>query len=117
MPANKLCPSFIPIPLLKSPPEGNHQFSADLPRPAPPFLLILQNVWYRLEKAVISGRLWYPACQHANQDLPSNLPVSFASPQQYIAAYEALIFEEAREAVLHCKMDRFSHQTQGSILG
>ena len=81
------------------------------------FYLLLRNTDCRLEKAVISGRLWYPACQQASQDLPSDLPVSFASPQQYIAAYEALIFEEAREAVLHCKMDRFSHQTQASILG
>jgi hypothetical protein len=66
---------------------------------------------------VVSGRLWYQSCQQLNQDLPSDLPVSFASPQQYIAAYEPLIFEEARESILHSKLDKFSLQAQATILG
>lgn len=66
---------------------------------------------------MVSGQLWYQSCQQMNHDLPSALPVSFASPQQYIAAYEPLIFEEARESILHSKIDKSSFQGQATILG
>ena len=48
---------------------------------------------------MLGGRLWFPPCQAGNADLPEALPASFASTEQYTASFEALLFEEAREAV------------------
>ena len=45
------------------------------------------------------GRLWYGSCQAANSDLPQQLPESFTSSEEYVSMFEALLFEEAREAV------------------
>ena len=67
------------------------------------------------ERAVICGKLWFQACQAASQDLPKVIPVSFQTAQQYVGAYEELIFEEARQAVLHSKLDSHSCKTRASI--
>ena len=32
----------------------------------------------RMDREVCGGRLWYPACQDANSDLPQALPENFA---------------------------------------
>ena len=47
----------------------------------------------RFEREVLGGRLWFPACQAANSDLPEALPANFDSVDDYIAAFEALLFE------------------------
>lgn len=68
-----------------------------------------------MEKAVLCGKLWFRECRSENQDLPKELPVSFQSAEQYVEAYEALIFEEARESMLHSKMDNHAFQTQAIL--
>lgn len=47
----------------------------------------------------MGGRLWFPTCQAANRDLPESLPADFGSTAEYIAAFEALLLEEARESI------------------
>ncbi len=51
------------------------------------------------EREVVGGRLWCPPCRAANRDLPEALPGSFGSVPEYVASFEALLLEEAREAV------------------
>ena len=65
---------------------------------------------------MLCGRLWHAQCRAASTDLPSELPVSFQSAGHYISAYEALIFEEAREAVLHSRLDQHSTDTPATVL-
>ncbi len=48
---------------------------------------------------MLGGRLWFPPCQASNHDLPEALPGNFGSSDEYVASFEALLFEEAREAV------------------
>ena len=55
--------------------------------------------WCRFEREIFGGRLWYPTCQAANGDLPQQLPENFTSADEYVSMFEALLFEEAREAV------------------
>lgn len=65
---------------------------------------------------MLCGKLWHTACRAAaRDDSPSDLPVSFRSAAHYISAYEPLIFEEARESVLHAKSDQTSVQTQAVV--
>ncbi len=47
----------------------------------------------------MGGRLWFSSCQTANTDLPEELPTSFRSADDYVSAFEALLFEEAREGI------------------
>ena len=70
----------------------------------------------RFEKATLCGKLWFKSCQKANQDLPKGLPISFDLPQQYIESYESLIFEEARESILHSKLDKHACQTRATVV-
>lgn len=70
----------------------------------------------RLERAVVCGRLWYQGCREANQDLPKDLPVTFASATQYIKAYEPLIFEEARESLLRCRLDQYTVESPARVI-
>ena len=53
----------------------------------------------RLDRAVLGGRTWHRECRECNGDLPAELPLSFASVDEYVRGYEALLFEEACEAV------------------
>ena len=53
----------------------------------------------RLEREVLGGRLWHAACRDLNADLPASLPLAFGSTAEYVATFEPLLFEEAREAV------------------
>ena len=53
----------------------------------------------RLEREVLGGRLWHAACQDLNTDLPALLPLSFSTAAEYVATFEPLLFEEARESV------------------
>ena len=58
------------------------------------------SVWCacRLERQVLCGRLWHAECQEAAPALPPELPLAFASQAEYVAAFEPLLFEEARES-------------------
>lgn len=53
----------------------------------------------RLEREVLGGRLWHAGCQALNRDLPAAVPISYGSAAEYVATFEPLLFEEAREAV------------------
>ena len=48
---------------------------------------------------MLGGRLWHAACQELNTDLPSSVPLSFPDAAAYVATFEPLLFEEAREGV------------------
>ena len=52
----------------------------------------------RLERQVLCGRLWHAECQQLGAALPPELPLAFASQAEYVAAFEPLLFEEARES-------------------
>ena len=52
----------------------------------------------RLERQVLCGRLWHAECQQLGAALPNELPLAFASQAEYVAAFEPLLFEEARES-------------------
>uniref|UniRef100_A0A383W880 Uncharacterized protein n=1 Tax=Tetradesmus obliquus TaxID=3088 RepID=A0A383W880_TETOB len=53
----------------------------------------------RLEQQVVSSRLWEPACQALQPPLPAAVPATFGSLQQYVAAFEPLMLEEAAEGI------------------
>jgi hypothetical protein len=53
----------------------------------------------RLEREVLGGRLWHSCCQGLNADLPASVPLSFPEAAAYVATFEPLLFEEAREGV------------------
>ena len=65
---------------------------------------------------MLCGRLWHAQCRADSTDLPSELPVSFQDASHYISAYEALIFEEAREAVLHSRLDQHCTETPATVM-
>ena len=48
---------------------------------------------------MLGGRLWHAACQELNTDLPASVPLSFPDAAAYVATFEPLLFEEAREGV------------------
>ena len=49
---------------------------------------------------MLGGRLWHPACQAAaNGELSDQIPLHFASVDEYIATFDPLVLEEAREGV------------------
>jgi hypothetical protein len=43
--------------------------------------------------------MWHSACQDLNSDLPEAVPLSFTDAAAYVATFEPLLFEEARESV------------------
>jgi hypothetical protein len=49
----------------------------------------------RLEREVVSSRLWLEPCRRLAPPLPEAVPVTFASVQQYVDAFEPLLLEEA----------------------
>jgi hypothetical protein len=55
----------------------------------------------RFEKEALGGRLWHPACQSAAaNDLPEGaIPNEFPTAEDYIATFDPLVLEEAREGV------------------
>ena len=53
----------------------------------------------RLEREVLGARLWHGCCQELNGDLPASVPLSFPDAAAYVATFEPLLFEEAREGV------------------
>eukprot|EP00798_Chlamydomonas_sp_ICE-L_P003398 gene3398-13438_t len=53
----------------------------------------------RLEKAVLGGLMWCKECQALEPDMTSRLPLCFDSSDHYVAAFEPLLHEEARESV------------------
>lgn len=53
----------------------------------------------RLEQEVVSSRLWIEECQQLQPPLPDAVPTTFHSLEQYIAAFEPLLIEEAAESV------------------
>lgn len=71
----------------------------------------------RLERAVVCNKLWDPECQAVSKDLPSDLPLGFSCASHYVGAYEPLIFEEARESVLHSKLDHYVVESSAKLLG
>jgi hypothetical protein len=52
-----------------------------------------------LEQQVVSSRLWEPSCQQLQPPLPEAVPATFDSLQQYAAAFEPLMLEEAAESI------------------
>ena len=65
---------------------------------------------------MVCNKLWDPECQAVSNDLPSDLPLGFSSASHYVGAYEPLIFEEARESILHCKLDNFAAESSAKLL-
>ena len=53
----------------------------------------------RLNAAILCGALWHKECQSTLKSLPDTIGVSFASVDEYVATFEPLLHEEAREAV------------------
>lgn len=53
----------------------------------------------KLQRAVCNGCLWHQECKGLLKDLPSEVPVSFGSAEEYIQIYEPLLQEEARESL------------------
>jgi hypothetical protein len=51
-----------------------------------------------LELEVLAGG-WHRECDDLRPELPSTLPVSFESVAAYVAAFQPLLHEEARESV------------------
>lgn len=53
----------------------------------------------RLNQAVTSSRLWLPECAAQQPPLPTAVPTTFTSPQEYLATFTPLLLEEAVESV------------------
>jgi hypothetical protein len=54
----------------------------------------------RFQSEVLGGRLWHAACQGAARgELADQIPLEFATVDEYIATFEPLVLEEAREGV------------------
>lgn len=53
----------------------------------------------KLHRAIINGCLWHKECRRmVEEELPSEVPLSFESVDEYIRIYEPLLEEEARES-------------------
>lgn len=53
----------------------------------------------RLEAEVLGGALWHDRCRASCARLPDLVPVEFCSSEDYRAAFEPLLLEEARQMV------------------
>ncbi|GAB4815851.1 hypothetical protein N2152v2_002897 [Parachlorella kessleri] len=53
----------------------------------------------RFEREVLGGRLWHPACQQAAGDISEEIPLQFASVDDYLGVLDPLVLEEAREGL------------------
>ena len=68
-----------------------------------------------MEKAVLGGYLWYPECRAGDTGLPSELPTSFDSVDDYISCYEALVLEEARAILGNSWAERVDKAQEATI--
>jgi senataxin len=55
----------------------------------------------RFEAETLGGRLWLPDCQTAasKEELTDSIPMEFSSIDEYIAVFDPLVLEEARESL------------------
>ncbi|KAK9811177.1 hypothetical protein WJX73_008484 [Symbiochloris irregularis] len=86
-------------------PKGAGQGSAKGPTTKRPAVrsagIIGQTSLERLEREVLGGQLWHDACRHAcNPTNDQPLPVFFSGGASYINAYEPLLFDEGRAAII-----------------
>lgn len=58
-----------------------------------------QSASEKLQRAVCNGCLWHQECKGLLKDLPTEVPLSFTSTDEYIQTYEPVLQEEARESV------------------
>jgi hypothetical protein len=54
----------------------------------------------RFKREVLGGRLWHTECQEAGKaDVGDAIPLEFPSVDSYIATFDPLVLEEAREGL------------------
>ena len=54
----------------------------------------------RFDAETLGGRLWHSACQEgAKDDFTGEIPLEFTSIEEYIATFDPLVLEEAREGL------------------